>query len=309
MTKLVFVTGAVGFIGSYTSRVLADAGWNVIGIGIGFNGDSSILHRAGISHWEEKRISLDALCSLARETGIPEAVIHCAGSGSVPYSLQKPYEDFLGNVNTTLDVLEFCRLQTREIRIVVPSSAAVYGAVSEMPIAEDCPRCPVSPYGTHKVMVEELCRSYARNWGLPISVIRLFSIYGNGLRKQLLWDACQKAHEDRFSFFGSGDEIRDWLHVCDAARLLMHAIDFASSTCPVINGGTGIGTTIREVVDCIGKLWNPHRIPEFSGQVKAGDPAHYIADCTQLASLGFTPLVPFEKGLSSYVEWFRTIQE
>lgn len=305
MAKLAFVTGAAGFVGSYTSRALAEAGWDVVGIGLGGADNAALLRAHGIARWEETRLSLEALCRLARETGTPEAVIHCAGSGSVPYSLHNPYEDFLGNVNTTLDVLEFCRRQAPEARIVVPSSAAVYGIVDQMPIAETCPRHPISPYGTHKMTAEALCRSYAGNWGLSVSVIRLFSIYGAGLRKQLLWDACCKARDNAFSFFGSGDEIRDWLHVRDAARLITAALAFAAPDCPIVNGGTGIGTTIRDVVSRIGKLWTPRRTPVFSGKVKPGDPAHYVADCTRLSGLGFTPRIALDEGLAAYVAWFQ----
>lgn len=305
MAKLAFVTGAAGFIGSYTSRVLAEDGWTVGGLGIGFQGNEASLKANGINRWKEDLVTLDSLRALSQEMGVPDAVIHCAGSGSVTLSFQHPQKDFLKNVNTTLDVLEFARQCECIPKIVVPSSAAVYGSVCRMPISESCPQNPISPYGRHKVIMEDVCHSYAENWGIRISVVRLFSIYGEGLRKQLMWDACCKAQKGDFNFFGTGNEIRDWLHVLDAARLMRDAVGFASSQCTVVNGGTGIGISVKNLVERIGLLWTPKRIPSFSGKTKIGDPTHYIADCRKLSRLGFTPSVAFEEGLVEYVTWFK----
>ncbi len=305
MSKRVFVTGAAGFIGSYVARTLAESGWTVVGVGLGSQEEIKHLGQLGLHAWFEKPVTFDALVRVGHEAGRPDAIIHCAGSGSVAYSMMQPRQDFLGNVNTTLDVLEFVRQSSGRISVVVPSSAAVYGVVHQFPISEDASLQPISPYGTHKIVMEMLCKSYAKQWCVPVCVIRLFSVYGAGLRKQLLWDACCKAKAGAFSFFGTGEEIRDWLHVRDAARLLVDAINFASADCPVINGGTGRGVTIREILTILGGFWRPKLVPTFSGQVRSGDPANYIASVSRSVNLGFTPEVILDEGLSEYVEWFR----
>src|SRR6202012_4896575 len=106
--------------------------------------------------------------------------------------------------------------------LIVASSAAVYGAQHAGPIAEQDALVPMSPYGQHKLMMEQLCRSYAMTFGIRSTVVRLFSVYGASLRKQLLWDVCSRLHRGERSLMlgGTGREIRDWIHVRDVVRLL-----------------------------------------------------------------------------------------
>lgn len=303
MKSSVYVTGATGFIGAHTAGTCASSGYQVIGIDQvppRGNGRGSY----GIAQFVESPCTLGALEETAKRHGVPIAVVHCAGSASVPVSFQDPRADFLANVSTMLDVLEFAR-RHETVRVVVPSSVAVYGAVSDIPLREGALPRPVSPYGVHKYLSEQLCRSYAANFGVPVVCIRLFSVYGAGLRKQLLWDACNKATSGKFQFFGTGDELRDWLHVSDAARLLRMAVDWASPECPIMNGGTGTGTSIRDILTHLGSLWEPLLFPDFSGQERRGDPFHYVADVERISRLGFRPEVNMHEALAEYVAWFR----
>ena len=126
------------------------------------------------------------------------------------------------------------------------------------------PLAPLSPYGLHKCLAEDLCRFYAAYWKLPIAVIRFFSLYGEGLRKQLLWDACKKLHGDAFIFEGTGNEERDWLHVEDAVRLIALAGEHASSLCPIVNGGSGAARSVRSVLEALGALRDHYEIGRAS---------------------------------------------
>ena len=113
----------------------------------------------------------------------------------------------------------------------------MYGNADALPIAESTPINPISPYGVHKQIAEELIRSYAHHFSLSVAIVRFFSLYGPGLRKQLLWDACTKIEKGDFDFYGTGHEVRDWLHVQDAARLLLTLPSHASSDAVIVNGG------------------------------------------------------------------------
>jgi UDP-glucose 4-epimerase len=307
VTQTVFVTGAAGFIGRHVSRELAQQGWRVIGIG---HGDWQLedVRSWGLSAWKQETISLETLEALALKEGEPTALIHCAGSSGVPFSLSQPREDFLRTVASSVEILEFARRRAGVIRVVYPSSAAVYGIAKVSPIREDTPLCPISPYGLHKRMVENLCSAYAFFWNVPVAVIRLFSVYGAGLCKQLLWDACMKAQKKEFIFCGTGCEVRDWIHISDVAKLLAMAIDRASPNCPTVNWGSGQGIQIRSLLEMLGALWDGNLVPIFTGEKRTGDPGCYVADLSNIKAWGLSPQITLEQGIASYIHWFRSKQ-
>jgi UDP-glucose 4-epimerase len=196
-----------------------------------------------------------------------------------------------------------------ETRIIAISSAAVYGAKYKGPISEDSRLSPYSPYGVHKAMMEDLCRSYSENFGLNTAIVRLFSVYGAGLEKQLIWDLCSKllaSKDNNIVLGGTGNELRDWLHVEDAIRLLTLVGKQAGTSCPVFNGGTGIATSIRSIAEIVCQAWGgDHRI-EFNGVARKGDPESLVADVFKYQILDFIPKINIQEGLSGVVAWFKS---
>ncbi len=301
MGRTLLITGGYGFIGRYVARHFAKHGWQVIGVGHG-GWEKQEWEAWGFTAWHAGDVTLE---TMRAHGGQPDSIIHCVGGKSVGFSLDQPYADFQSNVTTTLSLLEFVRLYIPTSRVVYLSSAAVYGNASHLPIVESVPLYPVSPYGLHKKMAEEICRSYSRHFGVATAIVRLFSVYGPGLRKQLLWDACVKMARQEVTFSGGGQETRDWLHVQDAVALLAKARDHASTDSPTVNGGTGIGVTVRAIVSEVCNVWRINRAPEFSALVRRGDPAHYVADTTLASKWGWQPKTDWRDGLREYVEWFR----
>jgi UDP-glucose 4-epimerase len=299
--KMCFVTGAAGFIGSYCVNELLSQGYQVAGIDM-MSLPQSIARAPDV--FFQAAISIDSLQNASAKYGLPISIIHCAGSGSVASSFSDPYVDYHANVTSTIEVLEFVRRSNKSISVVIPSSAAVYGSVVESPLREDGQTNPVSPYGVHKRMVEELAMYYGRFYKVSSAVIRLFSVYGPGLRKQILWDACVKAAKGEYTFAGEGSEIRDFIHVSDAARLLVEAMRRAGPSCPIANGGTGISTSISAMLELLGDNWKSPLKPRFSGGERPGDPRSYIADISIIQSWGFKPSITIENGLKDYMEWF-----
>ena len=148
--------------------------------------------RVGLRIWLNGEIDAANLNALAERSGLPSTIFHLAGGSSVGLSIAQPFEDFSRTVSSTARLLEWLRGSAPECRLIVASSAAVYGAEYSGPISEDAKPVPMSPYGHHKLMMEQLCRSYAVTFGLSSTVARLFSVYGPHLRKQLLWDICSR---------------------------------------------------------------------------------------------------------------------
>ena len=301
MAELALVTGAYGFVGRHVARALAARGAHVIGIGHGSWGRDE-WRRWGVAEWHTADVSVDTLTTHAGE---PDLVIHCAGSGSVAFSMTHPLQDWQRTVGTTLAVLEYLRLQRPAARLVIPSSAGVYGKAQRMPILTSEALAPVSPYGVHKKMAEDLCRSYAQHFGVRSALVRLFSVYGIGIRKQLLWDACMKLSQGPATFAGTGLETRDWLHVDDAAQLLLVAAEYASAECPVVNGAAGVAVSIHEVVQLIAAHFGSDAQMAFSGATRAGDPTHYQADVSDALAWGWAPQRNRVAEMNAYVDWFR----
>jgi len=296
------VTGANGFLGRHVARHFARQGRSVVGIGHG-SWAREEWEAWGLTEWYRSGVTLEAL---ERCAGKPWAIIHCAGGGSVAYSIEHPLADFKRTVETTAHVLEYVRTIAPSCRIVYPSSASVYGAVATIPIREDCHTAPISQYGVHKLMAEQMVSSYARQFEMSAAIVRLFSVYGCGLRKQLLWDACRKFASHDNDFMGTGDEVRDWLHVEDAAELLMAASEHVSIECPIVNGGSGKGTTVREVLVHLSNcLVQENEPPRFSGAPRTGDPSRYVADIEGSKAWDWQPKLPWQQGVADYAAWWK----
>lgn len=302
-----WVTGAKGFIGRHLVRVLADHGHAVHGIGHGAIEDAD-QERIGLRGWLNGEIDAANLNALAGQSGSPTTIFHLAGGSSVGLSIAQPYEDFSRTVSSTARLLEWLRRSAPDCRLIVASSAAVYGAQYSGPISEDAEPVPMSPYGQHKLMMEQLCKSYAVTFGLRSTVARLFSVYGPNLRKQLLWDICSRLQRGELTLVmgGTGAEVRDWIDVRDVARLFAKIADLPQREAyQIINGGSGLGTTVSEITSMIASRWNCNIVVQFSGTARSGDPSSLLADDAKLRRLPFDWQIPLERGLAEYVLWFK----
>jgi UDP-glucose 4-epimerase len=313
---VIWITGAHGFIGSHLARHLANRGHDVYGIGHG-HWVTDAFRSAGLSVWLNSDISASSLGQLARLAPLPTTIYHLAGGSSVPAAFLNPHEDFHRTVCTTLELLEWIRQTDLGISLIAVSSAAVYGSNHTGPIGEGLPPNPFSTYGFHKSMMETICRNYGQNFGVSVAIARLFSVYGAGLQKQLLWDLCNKLSRDsQVVLGGTGVELRDWIHIKDAQEGLALLRSQPSQDAPVFNLASGQPCSVSTIAEMIANHWTECCAStqsgvqlEFTGQSRPGDPTHLIADVGKISALGFHCRTSLGEGVRDYVSWYHRFHQ
>ncbi|RWC46535.1 MAG: SDR family oxidoreductase [Mesorhizobium sp.] len=301
--KPVWVTGAGGFIGLHLARFLGQMGCHVIGFGRK-EAPGFALATGGV--FFSGAIAVETMDAALAAHGRPSAVYHLAGGATVGQSIADPLKDFEQSVVSAARVLDFLRRRAPDAPVVLASSAAVYGGGHAGSIRVDAALDPYSPYGYHKRMVEELGRSYCAAYGQPVSVARLFSVYGEGLRKQLLWDLCGRlaAGETDIVLGGTGREMRDWHHVSDVVRLIHRILPAGEPRFAVYNGGAGAPASVSTISSMVLEAWGGNHRLSFSGESRRGDPVNLISDPSGVPE-GLQLQVPLSRGIAGYVDWYR----
>ena len=239
---------------------------------------------------------------LSEET--PDLIVHSAGRASVPLSVTNPERDFDGNTVLTFKLLDAVRRCSAKSRFVLLSSAAVYGNPRNLPVGEDCEVSPISPYGFHKRQAELACQEFAVSFGISTCSLRIFSAYGPGLRRQVLWDILSRAHKSRtLKLFGTGEETRDFIHAKDLAIAVDIVAQNAPMTGEVYNVGSGCETSIADLAKILLEALECDVDLEFDGQQPTGVPSKWRADISQLTGLGFHPSINFADGIKQYANW------
>lgn len=296
--KKLLVLGSQGFIGSHFVDFFLDNGYLVTGCDlVEFSEQNYTYHKVSILSPDFDSVFIDQSFDIC---------INASGSGNVPYSISHPLSDFEANTMAVVKVLDTIRKNKPCCKYVHISSAAVYGNPKQLPVTEDVNLAPLSPYGFHKVMSEMVCYEYYQLYNLPIAIIRPFSVYGNRLKKQLLWDICQKLHSNKsISLFGTGEETRDFIHISDLVESIMKVIENSQFKCEIYNAASGAETTIRQIADIFEKNFPGQKQISFSGEVKKGDPLNWRADISLITKLGFIPKVRLQKAVVDYITWYQ----
>jgi len=235
-----------------------------------------------------------------------DVCINASGNGSVPISINKPIYDYELNVTNTIKILDSIRTHNPECKFINMSSAAVYGNPSILPIKETSSLKPLSPYGWHKLYAEQICKEYFYLYNIQTINLRLFSVYGEHLKKQLFWDLNQKCqHATEIELFGSGSETRDFIYIDDLVNAIDLVIKNGLFNGEAINIASGIEVEIKKAASIFINEKNPTIKLKFNMIVKPGDPLHWRADIGLLESFGFKNKVTIEKGLKNVVKWLN----
>lgn len=301
----ILVTGGAGYVGSHCVRGLCDAGHTVV-----------VLDNLSTGHREavDSRAALltgelgdGALLERILSENEIEAVMHFAASTEVGESVHDPLSYYRNNVGNTLLLLE--EMQTHEIKnFVFSSTCATYGIPHAVPITEDAPQHPISPYGRTKLAIEWMLRDCSAAWGLAATALRYFNAAGAAKDGSIGEDHDPESHlipkvlqvalgqGEEIKIFGidyptiDGSCIRDYVHVEDLASV--HATAIESQTegrFRCYNVGTGQGVSVKELIDAARKVTG-HDIPASPSPRREGDPPELYADPTRIKTeLGWQP--------------------
>ena len=297
----VLVTGGLGFIGSHLSRRLVDLGYDVVVLD-----DLSHACCAEVDGAEVVKANLRYADGLKRALNGVEAVYHLAALTDVSESIRRPLLYHSVNTEGTLNLLDCCR-RVGVDRIIYTSSCAVYGEPVKLPIGEDHPTNPLSPYAASKLAAEAYCRVYAHCYPMNITVFRLFNVYGPRQSSQYAGVISRFVERVKAGkppiIYGSGEQSRDFIHVSDVVDCLVKALNSKGSGFTVFNLGSGRAVKISEVAEIVLKLsgradLKPIRKPARRGEVFAS-----CADVSRVEEvLGFKARKRLEEGLTELLQ-------
>jgi UDP-glucose 4-epimerase len=278
---LVAVTGGAGFIGSHTVDRQLGAGHRVVVLDDFRTGKrANLAHHAGSDRLDVLVCDVShgifaALAPITARHGTVDRIVHLAAQVSVVNSVQNPLVDMQVNYGGTLHVLEYARAAGVK-KVVFASSAAVYGEVATMPVGEDTPTRPVSPYGIDKLASEHALDYYAAVHGVPGTALRFFNVYGPRQDPSSPYSGVISIFADRaragrtLTIFGDGGQTRDFVYVGDVVRAIVAALGDGADRV-VANVGTGGEITVlelaRSIVELCGGRSAIEHAPARSGEI------------------------------------------
>ncbi len=311
----VLVTGAAGFIGSAVCRALLGRGERVVGLDnldpfydrAIKDGNLRSLAGPGFAFEQGDILDSSLVVRMLAEHRV-ERVIHLAALAGVRPSIAEPARYMRVNVEGTVRILEACRERGVD-QLVVASSSSVYGARSETPFREDdpCDR-PASPYAASKKASELVCSNYHELYGLAVSCMRYFTVYGPGQRPEMAIHKFVRMAlaGEAIPMFGDGSSGRDYTYIDDIVDGTLGALDHQrSGAFAVYNLGGTQPVLLRELIASIGEALGIE-VAIDARPWQPGDVPITCADVSRAArDLGYAPKVPLTEGLARFVRWYR----
>ena len=296
----ILIIGSKGFIGQHCQKYFSEQKHTIFGCDV------------VTDYAAENYFLIDTVNSDYKEifeNNSFEVCINCSGAAEVSKSIRHPFRDFTLNTLNVFKILDAIRQYQPDCKFINLSSAAVYGNPQYLPIDEKHPANPISPYGFHKLAAENICKEFSDLYGIKTINLRIFSAYGNGLKKQLFWDLFTKTKKsNEIELFGTGNESRDFIHIDDIVQAVDLLINLNNFTIPVINLANGNEIFINSAAAAFYNNYNSSIKYKFNGHIKPGDPLNWKADISVLKLLGYRQTLSFEDGIKQYTQWLEDLE-
>jgi dTDP-glucose 4,6-dehydratase/UDP-glucose 4-epimerase len=291
----ILIIGAKGFIGSNALTHLSNSGHVVWGCDVVVDYSSPRYYLIDPTNSDFHSIF---------ETEQLDVCINCSGAASVPDSIKNPLRDYYLNTVNVFKILDAIRKIQPACKFINLSSAAVYGNPKRLPILEEDKLNLVSPYGIHKLHAEQICKEFSDFYGIQTCSLRIFSAYGDGLKKQLFWDLYNKAKAGiPFTLYGTGKESRDFIYIGDLVRAIELVSLSSNFEAEIYNVANGNEIFIKDAVSVFFSLFENDINYSFSGEERKGDPINWVADISKLKALGYNSSFDLKTGLQQYFKW------
>ncbi len=298
------VTGGAGFIGSHLVDALLDEGYELRVVDdLSTGREENLAGSDGRIEFHRMSILDDGMEEVLRDV---EEIYHLAAQINVRYSVENPCHDLRVNALGTLKLLE--KAKELERFIYASSGGAVYGEPRKLPVSEEHPTDPVSPYGASKLAGEKYVQLYHYNYGIKYAILRYANVYGE--RQDAKGEAgviaifIERLLQGRpLVVFGTGEQTRDYVYVGDVVQATLLG---RRCTSGVFNVGTGVETSVNTLVDIVREVTGVE--PEVvHGEPRKGEVFRIYLDITRAReALGFTPEVELHEGIARVWEWFRS---
>ena len=274
--KRVLLAGGSGFIGRAVARVLERnaISFEVAGRRLGVD----------LFNWEQVQLLENV-----------DAIVQVAGPASAPLSWEAPHSFYRDNLLITLNLLELARL--RGARLILGSSY-VYGVPKYLPIDEEHPTNASNPYMASRLIAEELCAAYARDFAVPVTALRIFNPYGPGQNPDFVLPTIIDGVRRGVLILRDPAPRRDFVHVDDVAEAVMAALRYQHSGFEAFNIGSGRGISVRDLVSLVSRVSGRPAEVRYKSEIRRGEIDDVVADVSKAARvLNWALRIALEEGI------------